>query len=259
MTRRTIMLAAVLAAVAGCARVPPETARNFVSCPIVRDTATVPCWLAEHDGETYYLGIQTDISADFDPPYLGHQVLVEGTVSDEPRICGGKVLKPVSVSPMPERDLSCNTILPAVHEYTVPFAPRPPGPSGGRLAFQAPPPNPRDLEPPFEERAFVIYYDFEGMVMGRDAGTLSEVLRYATTAKATRVTVAGRRGASLLSNRTTMLERAEIADARTREVVELLQGGGLTMPIEAQPQPDAERADGVEDWKSRRTTITVHP
>jgi hypothetical protein len=50
---------------------------NFVSCPIVQDTPTVPCWLSEYEGEQYYLGIQTDISADFDPPYLGHQVLVE--------------------------------------------------------------------------------------------------------------------------------------------------------------------------------------
>ena len=25
--------------------------RNFVACPIVRDTASVPCWLAEYEGE----------------------------------------------------------------------------------------------------------------------------------------------------------------------------------------------------------------
>jgi hypothetical protein len=38
-----------------------------------------------------YLGIQTDVSADFHPPLLGHQVRVEGTVKDAPRICGGIV------------------------------------------------------------------------------------------------------------------------------------------------------------------------
>ena len=37
--------------------------RNFVACPMVRDTQTVPCFLAEYDGETYYLGIQQDITA----------------------------------------------------------------------------------------------------------------------------------------------------------------------------------------------------
>ncbi len=48
------------------------------ACPIVRDTRTVPCFLAEYDGETYFLGIQQDITADFHPPQLKHEVLVEG-------------------------------------------------------------------------------------------------------------------------------------------------------------------------------------
>ena len=51
---------------------------NFVSCPIVRDTASVPCWLAEHDGELYFLTLQSDVSAPVTPPWLGHRVLVEG-------------------------------------------------------------------------------------------------------------------------------------------------------------------------------------
>ena len=54
--------------------------RNFVSCPMVRDTKTVPCFLAEYDGEMYYLGIQQDITNDFHPPQLKHEVLVEGQV-----------------------------------------------------------------------------------------------------------------------------------------------------------------------------------
>ena len=41
---------------------------NFVTCPIVRDTRTVPCFLAEYEGETYYLVVQQDISADQYPP-----------------------------------------------------------------------------------------------------------------------------------------------------------------------------------------------
>src|SRR5262252_5981097 len=133
--------------------------KNFVSCPVVQDTKTVPCWLAEYGGELYYLGIQTDIGADFHPPYLGHKVLVEGVVSDEPRICGGIVLKPVMVSPIVEPDGSCNTILPAVDKYTVPFAPRPPGPSGGTLAFQAPAPAPATVQPTSTPKEFSIYYD----------------------------------------------------------------------------------------------------
>ena len=121
-----------------------EPRANFVSCPIVRDTASVPCWLSEYDGELYYLTIQSDVTSPVTPPWLGHRVLVEGTVSAEPRICGGIVLKPVHLSVMPEPDASCNTMLPAEERYNLTFEPpRPPGPSKGRLAFDNAPPSTR--------------------------------------------------------------------------------------------------------------------
>jgi hypothetical protein len=86
--RRVIACAALLVGSAGSwAASPPANHRNFVACPIVRDTSTVPCWLAEDKGETYFLTIQTDVSAPVTPPWLGHRVLVEGVVSNEPRIC----------------------------------------------------------------------------------------------------------------------------------------------------------------------------
>ena len=72
--------------------------RSFIACPIVRDTKTVPCFLAEYEGEIYYLGIQQDITAAFHPPQLKHEVLVEGHVSEGPRICGGIPLAPLSIS-----------------------------------------------------------------------------------------------------------------------------------------------------------------
>src|SRR5471030_1347112 len=90
--------------------------RSFVSCPIVRDTKTVPCYLAEYEGETYFLGIQQDITSDFHPPQLKHEVLVEGTVAVDPsapRVCGGIPLKPLSISVLKEVNLACNTLLPA--------------------------------------------------------------------------------------------------------------------------------------------------
>ena len=73
----------------------------------------MPCFLAEYQGETYYLTIQQDIQAELYPPQLLHEVLVEGTVAPGPRICGGIPLKPVKLSVLPELNLSCNTILPA--------------------------------------------------------------------------------------------------------------------------------------------------
>ena len=136
---------------------------NFVSCPIVRDTASVPCWLAEYGGELYFLTLQTDVSAPVTPPWLGHRVLVEGTVSAEPRICGGIVLKPVHLSVL-DRDASCTTMLPAEERYNLTFEPpRPPGPSNGRLAFDnapAAPPSPRAVS----TREFVVSYSFDGLI-----------------------------------------------------------------------------------------------
>src|SRR5688572_11658214 len=176
---RILLAAAIVTAFADHGDAQQGQRKNFASCPVVQDTKTVPCWLSEYRGELFYLGIQTDISAQFHPPFLGHKVLVEGVISDEPRICGGIVLKPVVVSPLPEPDSSCNTILPAVDKYTVPFAPRPPGPSGGTLAFQTPPRAPAPVQTPSLPREFPIYYDFDAPVTGRHAGTLSQIMDYA--------------------------------------------------------------------------------
>jgi hypothetical protein len=235
--------------------------RNFVSCPLVRDTKTVPCWLAEHDGELYYLGIQTDISADFDPPYLGHRALVEGVVApNAERICGGIVLDPVNVSTLPELDGTCNTILPAEDRYQVPFAPRPPGPSGGRLAF-APPPGAAAVKPALTgPQEFVIEYDFDTPIMGRHSGVLTQIYDYATQAHARHIVVLGLRGATLLADGTVMTERDTMPEARAREVAKLLIGAGLPRDaIEVSWSTEVARPRGDGDWRARRTVVRVEP
>jgi len=258
--RVAVLLGAVLSAAGAAAAEPPSDRLNFVACPIVRDTATVPCWLAEHDGELYYLGIQTDISADFDPPYLGHRALIEGAVSDAPRICGGIVLEPVVVSPMLEPDASCNTILPADDRYTVPFAPRPPGPSGGRLAFQPPPGAAAPPPAPTGPQTFVLNYDFDRLMMGRHSGVLTAIFDYARRAEARRIVVTGEAGATLLSDGDVLAEDPTIARDRAAEVKDHLARAGLDAAIiEVAEPPRARRPDGVDDWKSRRTTVVVEP
>lgn len=233
---------------------------NFVSCPIVQDTATVPCWLSEYEGQDYYLGIQTDISADFDPPYLGHQVLVEGIVADEPRICGGIVLKPVTISPLPELDQSCSVIRPAVPQFTVPFAPRPPGPSGGRLAFDPPPSSTADLKPPYGPRSFDVFYDVDMLVMGRHASVLTDIFTYAQRIPGARLKVSAFRGATKLSNGRVLTERPGISQARADEMVELFEGAGIARSaIQSVWRDEAESADGIDDWRSRRVIVRVEP
>ncbi|MES2605215.1 MAG: hypothetical protein V4603_09765, partial [Pseudomonadota bacterium] len=133
---------------------------SFVACPIIQDTNTVPCWLAEHEGELYFLGIQTDASG-WAPPWLGHKLLVEGTVTDNPRVCGGIVLEskdtpydrrsagksggvelpnPPVTSVMRELDANCRTMLPEQDRFNTLEPRRGPGPSPAQ-----PPRTPEDI------------------------------------------------------------------------------------------------------------------
>ncbi len=232
---------------------------NFVTCPIVRDTSTVPCWLASYQGELYYLGIQTDVSAEFRPPWLGHQVLVEAGISDKPRICGGIVLEPVHVTPMPELDPSCNTILPAEEQYTIDFNPRPPGPSGGRLAF-AGQKTPREELPVAQQSPwFELTFDFDRSIAFNHPRELMRIIEYARQVSARRISVHGNRGAMLLSDGTLLVERAGTAQCRAQDVVRLLGGVSLAAEITAEWSEGALPADGIEDWLSRSVKVLVEP
>jgi hypothetical protein len=231
--------------------------KNFVSCPMVRDTASVPCWLAEHEGETYFLTVQSDVSAPVTPPWLGHRVLVEGTVSTEPRICGGIVLKPVHLSVLPARDASCSTVLPAEERFNLTFEPpRPPGPSKGRLAFDYTPAAPPAAET--STREFVIQYDFDRLVGFSHAGLLSQVLNAARTMNARTVAIVGHRGAVRLSNGETLVEEPTIGRQRAEQVSMLLQGANLKEPTyDVAWRDEAAKATGVDDHLSRRVVVTL--
>jgi outer membrane protein OmpA-like peptidoglycan-associated protein len=237
----------------------PETHRNFVACPIVRDTSTVPCWLAEYKGETYFLTLQTDVSAPVNPPQLGHQVLVEGVVSNEPRVCGGLVLKPVVLSVLPELDSSCSTVLPAEDRYNLTFEPpRPPGPSKGRLAFDAGPPAPRPApEPDVASKTFALQFDFDSAIAFRHAGQLQQIQEFALKSKATRIEITAYRAASLLSNDTVFTEREDIGRRRAEQLASLLKDAGLTNVAYDVRWREAGPPDGVNDAALRRADIVV--
>jgi hypothetical protein len=263
MTRKSRRPIVLLALAIGPALViagpKPGERLSFVSCPIVRDTRSVPCWLSEHAGELYYLTIQSDVSAEVQPPMLGHQVLVEGVVSDAPRICGGVVLSSVRLSVMPERDANCNTMLPADDRYTIDFNPRPPGPSGGRLAF-APDPAAAKPTPKYEgHQSIEIYFDFDKGVSFRHPSDLVSVLERARAIGAKTGSVTGVRGAHRLSDGTLLQESPGIAQRRAEEVARLLEGAGLSVPLAIRSADGASEADGVDDWRSRRVTVVLEP
>jgi len=256
--RAAVVFVAVLASASMSAA--PGQQRSFVACPIVRDTSTVPCWLAEYEGETYFLTLQTDVSAPVNTPQLGHQVLVEGVVSDKPRVCGGVPLEPVVISVLPELDTTCSTMLPAEDRYNLTFEPpRPPGPSRGRLAFDYPAPAPARpaADAPALPKTFTLQFDFDSAIAFRHAQPLQQIQQLVLTSKAARVEITAYRTASLLSNGRTLTERDDIGRRRAEQIAKLLKDAGLRSQTYELRWQDAPPPDGTDDASARRADVVV--
>jgi outer membrane protein OmpA-like peptidoglycan-associated protein len=232
---------------------------NFVACPVVRDTKTVPCFLAEYQGETYFLGIQQDITAEFYPPQLLHEVLVEGTIAGGPRVCGGIPLKPLHVSVLPDLNRACNTILPAEPGIEAPPAKRPAGPSTRQAPVSTAAVPPAKPQPPFLEREFVIQYDFDSdFLFARNTRQLTDIAEYARVSKAQTIEVVGYRGSTLLSNGNLLIEKADVPRLRAERVAEVLKGLG-TPPSAVRWISKPPGATGATDYETRRVAVRIVP
>jgi outer membrane protein OmpA-like peptidoglycan-associated protein len=230
-------------AVAAVASVALAQQRSFVACPIVRDTKTSPCYLAESGGETYYLGTQQE-TGEAPLPQLKHEVLVEGRVAEGPKVCGGIPLQPVSVSVLKEVNLSCNTLLPAEPGIDAPPVSR----------AQAAP-----REPLSVRHEFTILYPFNDTDLENAAiGIVTEAADYAKRIGASSVKVNGFRATSVLSNGERLIEQAGIAEKRAQIVATLLRGLGVS-GVTVEWKADAEPGDGANDPSRRRVTISVSP
>lgn len=252
----------------------PDTQRNFVGCPIVIDTQDVPCWVADYEGERYFLTVQTGRSYGVVfSPQLMHKVLVEGAVTDEPRRCGGIVLTDVKLSVMQEVSPECNTILPDTGEHVT--GPRPIGPDGnppGRVstAVQQPPapsspPRPPALDdlvadPRTHEFVIPYFFDSNYLPFPAEQATVDRAADYAAAISASHVEVVGYRGRVLLSNGEYMVEASELPRLRAEKVADILVDFGvnpqsMTVRWEDEPQDNA----GVRDFDKRRVVVTVTP
>jgi len=228
--------------------------KSFVACPVVRDTKTVPCFLAEYEGETYFLGIQQDITADFHPPQLKHEVVVEGRVVPGPRVCGGIPLKPVSISVVKEVNLNCNTLLPAEPGIEAPPAVRGAGPSSKR-----PEPGSARREARTGRQEFTVLYAFNDDYLDfAGQRIVNEAAAYAKRSGAANVKVSGYRATSLLSNGDRLVEKPALAEKRAQNIATVLRGLGVSVSS-ADWKSDAEPGDGQTDPTRRRVTIVVTP
>lgn len=265
---------------------------SFVACPIVQDTNIVPCWLAEYEGETYFLGIQTD-SGGWQPPLQGHQLLVEGVVTDSPRVCGGIVLaspgtvfdrrpsgsvagvelpNPPVTSPLRELDNNCREVRPENPQYNVLEPRRGPGPSN-----PAPPRTPEQVAqaqrdaaaraeaekpvPPYQPKTFEVHYEFDSELAALTINKLQEALRYAAAIGASSLEVVAYRASSLLSNGQQLEEIPAMARLRAKELENVIRQFGLPQGTELKVRwEDAvQPGNGVDDWTRRRSDLIVNP
>ena len=220
--------------------------RNFVACPIVRDTKTQPCWLAEYEGELYYLGQQGGVADDFYPPQLGHLALVEGAVG-QGRVCGGIPLQPVKVSVLRELTPACRAMLPAEDGIEAPPpipAPRGPAPSWVKVD------GPGDV---------TLYFDFDNDFFSLHVTVaLTDLAKHVAQLKESRVEVTGFRAATRLTNGQVMTERDDMGSIRARKVADTLTGLGVPARVITVNAPtEAQPADGVNDPWNRRVEIRV--
>jgi hypothetical protein len=209
--------------------------KNFVACPIVRDTRTVPCFVAEYDGETYFLGTSQSDHV----PQLKHEVLVEGRVEPGPRVCGGLRLNPVSISVMPEVNLACNLLLPSEPGMEAPLGPNRSGPSGPLSGIQE----------------FVVLYEFDNDHANLDI--VNQAAEYAKKAGG-KVLVTGARAASLLSDGRKLVEREGLAARRANAIAADLRALGVSN-VTVEAKEEVASADGQNDASRRRVVIRVTP
>lgn len=236
---------------------------SFVACPIMRDTIDVPCWLAEYEGQLYYLTKSEDLGAAVLPPQHKHRVLVEGVVSSGQQ-CGGTVLESVRLSVLPELDLSCTQILPADGHY-VP-ANRYPGPSDPparqRAVMEAEEAASLSGEPTEASRAehdtVVVDFTFDSdFLYGRTYRAIVTAAEQARQSSAKRIEVIGYRATSLLSNGERLVERSGVAEARAKRVAAVLIDAGqipahmLSVVWDESPAP----GNGIDDPSRRRAVI----
>jgi outer membrane protein OmpA-like peptidoglycan-associated protein len=218
---------------------------SFVTCPIVRDTKTLPCWLAEYNNETYYLGNQGGVAQDFYPPQLNHQVLVEGVTAEGPRVCGGVPLRPVKTSVLLEIDRACNTILPAEDGIGAPQGP--PNRSSSSWVRSDGPGN------------STLYFDFDNDFLSlHTTNAIQSLVQQFQQSKASAIEVTAYRGSSKLSNGNVMVEQEGIAAARASKVHDILIGLGVPQAlVKVQVVTGVRKPDGIDDVWSRKVTLSV--
>jgi outer membrane protein OmpA-like peptidoglycan-associated protein len=223
---------------------------SFLACPEFRDTAR-QCWVAESYGKIYYIGgfgIAT-------PPQLLHRVLVEGVAHDDEMSCGAINIDPIHISPLPEIDASCDTVLPdngtAPREGSIFDLPAAALARNG-AGVLAPPPL-------HGNTTFIVVFDFDRAILNLvNQANVEMIARAVMNSQVERVIITGHAGRSRLSNGSTMVETSKIAALRTAAVSDALIRIGVNPSIVDRREVDKTAIDAaVGDVESRNATVEI--
>lgn len=270
---RALGLLALIASVEAAAGAPaPGSYVAFVTCPLLRDTPELPCWMARDRGTLYYLGIQSGraFATKFFPPQMKHKVLVEGVVSSGPGICGGLPLEKLQASPLPELSAECDTMLPTkgfVSPKGRPAGADPAQPSGRNAPLRGPQDEPPVLYTEADVAArrpmrFDVLYTFDSdfTQYPLQQYKVVQAQAYAKAIEARRIQVTAYRGATLLSNGQMLVEQPEVPAKRAGNIRAILDAFDLPpalVSIEVRTTPEPARGEG--DHLARRVQIDVVP
>jgi hypothetical protein len=250
------LLAGVMALLCTGAVQAQETGQlvRFITCPIYRDTdfgRKSGCWLADDLAS----GIRYDVTQSPYQPDWGHEVLVEGRVSDEsPDLCGSPVLNPVRTSIL---EGECpRHMLPAEgypgRKYELP--PRNIAP----LAVARPvPPG------PYGQRRFNFYFEFDRdfLVYQYDDYLIDQAVTWIRAAKPKKLVVTGYAATTPEEVSGRMIaESPEIARTRAEAVSITFKRLFPTIDVETHWKLDAQvteepDADGIPGQSQRRVEM----
>ncbi|MBB6093812.1 hypothetical protein HNQ60_002693 [Povalibacter uvarum] len=236
--------------------VQPQVER-FIGCPVYRDTDAgrkSGCWLVD-DPST---GTRYDVTAGRLKPILGQMILVEGAVSQQdPKLCGGVILEPVSVSVLPQ----------ACKPYLIPAEGHP----GRRFALPAnvmqPSSVPRVLPPPpYEPREYTILFELNSdfLVYQYSETIIESAVLYTRASKPRRVLISGYAATHPIEiSGQSIREDIAIARARAEMVAEAFRRLGVsTSALKLEWKGDAGTAhadDGLTEAARRRVEIRIEP
>lgn len=255
--RAAVLLSLCNVAVADDSKATQPQIERFIGCPVYRDTDAgrkSGCWLVD-DPAT---GVRYDVTAGRLKPILGQMILVEGAVSQQdPKLCGGVILEPVSVSVLPG---NCKPhLIPAE------------GHPGRRFALPAnvmqPSSVPRVLPPPpYEPRTYTILFELNSdfLVYQYSETIIESAVLYTKASKPQRVVISGYAATRPIQvSGQTIREDIAIARARAEMVAEAFRRLGVpAAALKLEWKSDAgtmQPDDGLTEAARRRVEIRIEP